>query len=706
MSPRPAIFISAVSKELRSARQLVSNTLTFLGYEPEWQDVFSTEEGDLRGMLRRRIDACKGVVQLVGQCYGAEPPAPDEQFGRVSYSQYEALYARQMKKKVWYLILDDDFATDPHEAEAPELRDLQSAYRARVQSENLLHHPLANRHALEANVLKLRDELTRLRRGVKQWAAGVALLLLLSVGLGFWLLQRQQSTSRQIAAQNQQLAAMNEKMEKLLKQGTLQLPEVQSKVRQEQSAKADPAEVQQRTYETLAKQLGVDAGVLREKLPKFADHLRNDPNASAFERASAAYVAKDYNEAERLALVAADEATKAGKMPDAIKALDLAGISAEARIEYAKALQHFRAAAQLTDRTRDSMEWAEQQWNVAHALEELGNYGEAAAAYREAVTQYQRARGEEDQDVLALRNNFANMLRAQGKYAEAEAQHREVLKLREKTLGPEHPDTLQSRVSLGNVLQSQERYAEAETQNREVLRVQAKLHGLEHPDTLAIRNNLAIALRGQGKYAEAEAELRDVVKLRQKVLGPEHPDTLASQNNFANALRSQDKFAEAEAQHREVLKVREKVLGPEHPDTLGSRNNLAVLLDDQGKFAEAEVQFREVLKLRDKVLGPEHPDTLQSLNNLTTALRGLGRFAEAEAHLREVIHLREKILGPKHPDIFRSCHYLALCLKSEMKIDEARAFARRAAEGAAKVLGPTHPYTLEYQKLWQELQKQ
>ena len=50
MSPRPAIFISAVSSELKSARQLVANTLTFLGYDPEWQDIFGTEEGDLRAM--------------------------------------------------------------------------------------------------------------------------------------------------------------------------------------------------------------------------------------------------------------------------------------------------------------------------------------------------------------------------------------------------------------------------------------------------------------------------------------------------------------------------------------------------------------------------------------------------------------------------------------------------------------------------------
>ena len=73
----PLIFISAVSRELRSGRQLAANTLTFLGYQPIWQDIFGTETGDLRGMLRQQIDQCKGVLQIVGNCYGAEPPEPD-----------------------------------------------------------------------------------------------------------------------------------------------------------------------------------------------------------------------------------------------------------------------------------------------------------------------------------------------------------------------------------------------------------------------------------------------------------------------------------------------------------------------------------------------------------------------------------------------------------------------------------------------------
>ncbi len=101
--------------------------LTFLGYQPVWQEIFGTESGDLREILRQQIDKCKGVVQLVGQCYGAEPPTADEQFGRVSYTQYEALCARQRGKKVWYLFIDEHFPADSCNAEPQEVRELQAS---------------------------------------------------------------------------------------------------------------------------------------------------------------------------------------------------------------------------------------------------------------------------------------------------------------------------------------------------------------------------------------------------------------------------------------------------------------------------------------------------------------------------------------------------------------------------------------------------
>ena len=136
----------------------------FLGYEPVWQDIFGTEGGDLREVLRKQIDECNGVVQLVGKCYGAEPPQSDEKFGRVSYTQYEALYAREQGKKVWYLFIDEHFpAADQSQRSYVNCR----RHIASASTDTHLFHPLANNEALEARVLKLRDELSRLRRGVK-----------------------------------------------------------------------------------------------------------------------------------------------------------------------------------------------------------------------------------------------------------------------------------------------------------------------------------------------------------------------------------------------------------------------------------------------------------------------------------------------------------------------------------------------------------
>jgi hypothetical protein len=217
MSPRPTIFISAVSKELRSARQLVANTLTFLGYEPVWQDIFGTEGGDLRQMLRTQIDQCKGVVQLVGQCYGAEPPAPDPEFGRVSYTQFEALYGRKKGKKVWYLFMDENFPIDQHEPEPEEVRQLQAAYRNVLKADTHLFHPLASREALEAGVLKLRDDLTSLRRGAKQWAVGVAALLAIIALLVLWLVHSQSETTRTMGAMSAQMTKDGGAVEQIAK---------------------------------------------------------------------------------------------------------------------------------------------------------------------------------------------------------------------------------------------------------------------------------------------------------------------------------------------------------------------------------------------------------------------------------------------------------------------------------------------------------
>lgn len=604
----------------------------------------------MREVLRQKIDQCPGVVQLVGQCYGAEPPTGDPAFGRVSYTQYEALYARQRGKKVWYLFIDETFPIDQHEPESEEVRELQATYRRRVQVDAHLFHALSSRDALEAGVLKLRDDLTRLRRGAKLWAAGVAILLLISVGIGFWLLQGQ----RQAASEMHQVVTEMQK----LRQGILAYPEVESRVRQTQTTK-DPVALQERVYTELSKQLGVDVKLLKENAPRLFENWKHAPDATSFERATAAYVAKDYGEAERLALQAAEEAKKSApvKSSDVVRAFKLAGIAAQRNTQYDRAMEHFRAAEKLTDPEKEPEEWATVQEEIAGVLSRQGHFGD-------------------EENVL-----------------------RKVVEVRTRKFGPQQRETLESRATLASAKSAQAKYAAAEAEFRELTKLDEKLLGPEDPNTLWCRESLAQTLMNQGKYGEAESEFREIVKLNDKVLGPEHSATLMARNNLATAVLHRGNGAEAKMEFDALMQLNEKLVGPEHPDTLLARYNLAITLIDLQAYQEAEGHLREVVRLRTKVLGPEHRDTLKARRVIALAWERLHHDKEADAEFREVVALSEKVLAADDPERIDSYGSLASSLFRRNQFAEAKLYAQRAVEGARKVLGAHHPRTKSYEDL-------
>jgi tetratricopeptide (TPR) repeat protein len=690
----PLIFISAVSRELRSGRQLAANTLTFLGYQPIWQDIFGTETGDLRAMLRQQIDQCKGVLQIVGNCYGAEPTDPDPQFGRVSYTQYEALYARHRGKKVWYLFIDETFPRDVCEGEPEELRALQAAYRQKLRGDAHLFHPLTTPEGLEASVLKLRGDLVRLRRGVKQWAAGVAILLVISVGLGLFLLYSQRETTKRVTEAQIAVVSMSQEMTKL-REGLLKYPRVEAEVRQSQT-EDNPAAVQEKVYDALSKEIGVDAKVLREKLPDVAINIQRAPDASTYERANAAYVANDFMAAERLALQAVEEMQKAGtaKPSDIVQAYELAGFSAQKRVQFRTAMEYFRAAEKLTDRQINPTQWADVQHAIGDLLMEQGSYRDAEGVLRAAADTRERALGAEQADTLRSRTRLAYAQYRQGKYNEAIAGFRGIVALEERIFGPMHPDTLLARNGLAIALDNGGKPAEAEAEHRRILAIRDKVLGPEHPDTLRTRNNIALTLDRQGKHAEAASEYQQVIDLENKVLGPEHPDTLRSRSAFAYALDHQGKYSEAELNLRDVIRLEERVLGPEHPDTLISRLRLDKVLMSQGKFAEAETDFRNLADIEEKVLGPEHPDTLSALSGLGNALQAMGKHSEAAAHYREVIALEEKVIGPEHPNTLVNRNSLANAMMGDKNYTVAEAMFRELIALETKALGAEHALTL------------
>ena len=178
------IFVSAVSREFKSARVKVEHALEFLGFEVVQQDIWGTEPGDLRQMLRDKIDSCEGVLQLAGAAYGAEPKVVDEKYGRVSYTQFEFLHARDTGKKTWLVFPTDtcprdtpieelDLPLDPEHpdpaAYQAERRELQKEYLAARRADGHVYWSCGADPELEHAVLKIRADSEELRKEYRLW---------------------------------------------------------------------------------------------------------------------------------------------------------------------------------------------------------------------------------------------------------------------------------------------------------------------------------------------------------------------------------------------------------------------------------------------------------------------------------------------------------------------------------------------------------
>ena len=205
---KPRIFISAVTAELGTTRQLVANELTRLGYDPVWEDIFGSEPGDLLQVLRDLIDSCDGLIHLVGRGYGAEPSQPDPKTGRVSYTQYEFLYAGEKwknpkERRTWLIFVGDgctrdtppdrlDLPRDPAHVDPAgyqaERRGMQEVWRQRLETGAHLFHKAANDDQIRLRINELNPEFGKLWRSFRMWQKqvlgfGAAAVLLLGIVL-------------------------------------------------------------------------------------------------------------------------------------------------------------------------------------------------------------------------------------------------------------------------------------------------------------------------------------------------------------------------------------------------------------------------------------------------------------------------------------------------------------------------------------------
>ena len=343
---------------------------------------------------------------------------------------------------------------------------------------------------------------------------------------------------------------------------------------------------------------------------------------------------------------------------------------------------------------------AEEHFNLANALHDLGQLDAAAASYRRAV--------EIKPDYLEAHSNLGVLLKDMGRLDEAETSYRRALQINSNyaeihcNLG----DILtklgrleEAEASLRRSLEINNNYAESHNNLGNVLRGLRKLddavdcyrRALEiTPDYLDAHSNLSVVLQEQGRLDEAEACLRRALVIKPnfaevhnnlgKILRETgqlegavksfrralelNPEFIEAHNNLGVSLKEQDRFVEAEACYRRALELKH--------DYAETHNNLAVLFKDAGRFEEAEATYRQALQI--------NPNYAEIHCNLGDVIMTLGRLSEAEVSFRRALEIKPGLVTAHSNLIF------SLDITSDIGIPALQSERKKWAEAHADAL--------------------
>jgi tetratricopeptide (TPR) repeat protein len=739
---RPRLFLSAVSEELQTARKEVTATVRNLGFDPVSQDDFPTGYGELRKWLREQIDSCEGLIQLIGYGYGAEPPEVDPDYGRVSYTQFEFLYASSKDKKTWAIVIGEDYHRDrqkdeldlPRETDHPdpagyqaERRKLQGNYIARLTQENHLRYNANNDTELQNIVLRLRDELRELRQRVegrmrRLTVAVIAILLGIAVlgGGGWWAYQK---LSRSV----QQASVVN--TEKIRAHLLQTIEETHRRELAEADAIKDWKE-RQRLREAADNAHAVRLARIEDLATSFGEIEGRGSATSVFQEMTRILTEQGVDEA--IAYVATQRPSilktvqaRAAAARERNRA-DLQPLLRTAGLHETKG-QAAEARALYTDILTVEPDWSEALHAAFLFLTDQGSIARFRTTITDALENYEEAHRlskrlteidptntEWQRNLSESYYRFGNVAIAQGKLEEAASAYGESFAIAKK-LAEANPTNTEwqrnlsvSYERLGDVALWQDKLEEAASAYSESLTIRKKLIEADPTNTEWQRDlsvsyerlgNMAV---GQGKLKEAARAYGESLTIAKKLVEADPTNALwqydlsVSYNRLGSLAVGQRKLKEAEKAYGESLAIRKK-LAESFPTRTGWQRQLSVsynIFGDvalwQDKLEEAASAYSESLTIRKKLAesDPTHAlwqrDLSVSYEKLGDVARAQFKMKEAASAYGESLAIRKK-LAESDPintqwqrDLCESYYRLAVLSEWQLNEREAKIYWKQA----------------------------
>lgn len=297
----------------------------------------------------------------------------------------------------------------------------------------------------------------------------------------------------------------------------------------------------------------------------------------------------------------------------------------------------------------------------------VGEFEEAVAAQREAISIYENAWGK---DVLGLGwmlNRLAVTLSSNGNLNEALELQLRSLDILRKDPDPD-PSTLGKRISdLGFVQYQLSRFQDAAISFQEAIEILSETdsHGL-YARALA---NLAAAYMSSGRMAESQELQEEALAIKRDWFGPEHTETAYSMANLSFLYQYFGDFEKSAAYKRESIDIFSKQLGENHPNIAIILGGLGWDLSLQGKYPEAETTMLDALGRIRNSLGPDNMREPSILNTLGEMYAAQGRSEEAETRFRDAMRITAKA-KVEHAETGRALGGLAGLPNSTLSVED------------------------------------
>ena len=320
----------------------------------------------------------------------------------------------------------------------------------------------------------------------------------------------------------------------------------------------------------------------------------------------------------------------------------------------------------------------------AAKFKDAGNYDDAIARSKEAVSTAESAVGPDDAYVGFLDIQLGMLLWFKGDLAQAKtvAQHAiDIGHRQQQANGAQDANALDT---LALVYRSSDQGPEAEATLKQVIAMALQSLGDEHPRTANFRMQLAWQYGNRGDFNDDILELQHAIAIADKTVEPDDFFRAQLRHNLGDIYLNLDDIDHAEPLTEWALAAIEKKFGPDHPNVVYPLENLGAIARERQQYDRALELLGRAEKINEKTFGPQHPQTAALLINIGNVNKDKGDYAKAEEFFKRALSTLEISAGPYHNLTLEALGSLATLSAAQGNPQRSQEYLERANESVEK----------------------